>query len=429
MAQSIIEGYILHILDRPHSIFHLPTLRTSIRAGTLPPALRYGARFHRDHKISCLAKRFLEEAKAQLQADLEHVSLENVQACILLASLSAASQQPSSESLYLGIAIHMAEVLQLGECQEKDPTQIRELKRRIWCSLYMADFWCSTGNGLNRKMASFGRLTDLPTDEAAFHGSTALGSGEDSASGPGLWAYMITLVEIFGEIQELSLRAAPSLPDNQSMHVDEQVGLLGQALTSWEANLPEHIRYSKANLLAFRAQGLGGPFVALHQGYYHYRMLLYYQYLDTKRATTEKTARFSKFCQYSALAHSDLLAFAREIGECDVLYAGVGHSTVISSSVLLHTAMFGESDEIIPAQKALQANFEVLQELSRYWPSLDLTIRRLSQFQLRCTEGDAIRAYDFDEWMVAFLLRYHLTLDEKRSRGVTKNDIALFPVC
>ncbi|CAG9986118.1 unnamed protein product [Clonostachys byssicola] len=231
----------------------------------------------------------------------------------------------------------------------------------------------------------------------------------------GLWAYMITLVEIFGEIQELSMRAAPSLPDNQCMHVDDQVAFLGEALSSWEANFPEH--------------ELGGPFVALHQGYYHYRMLLYYQYLDTKRATTEKTARFSKFCQHSALAHSNLLALPRDVGQCDVLYAGVGHSTVISSSVLLHTAMFGDSDEIMPAQQALQANFKMLQELSPYWPSLDLTIRRLSQFQLRCTEGDAIRAYDFDEWMVAFLLRYHLTLDEKRSRGVAKNDIALFPVC
>lgn len=108
-----------------------------------------------------------------------------------------------------------------------------------------------------------------------------------------------------------------------------------------------------------------------------------------------------------------MLRLAAEIGDCEVLYPGVGHSTVISSSVLLHVALLGQGDEIDTTQHCLRSNFEVLEKLSRYWPSLELTVRRLSKFQEICTEGDASDAYRLDKWMVAFLLSYHRTLDDK----------------
>lgn len=430
MAELLVENYIEHILDRPHSIFHLPTLRRSVHDGTLAPALRcallsYGARFHPDAEVSDLSKQFLEEAKTQLHADLENVCLENVQTCILLASLSAAEMQPSSEALYLSVGVHMGEILQLGVRIASDAPETQELKRRIWCSLYMADLWCSTGNGLGRKMSNFNCTTDLPIDEAIFHGSATLPPSSGEMSQPGLWTYMITLVAIFDQIQELNkdvVRRLQTTSNALLVHVDEEVTILGDALTSWETNLPEHVRHNETNLLKFRAQGLGGPFVALHQGYYHYSMLLYYQYLDSNRAATSMTNGFSKVCKQHAFAHSNLLSYSRTIGDCDVFYAGVGHSTVISSSVLLHTALFGDPDEISLAQKALQNNFKVLHELSQYWPSLELTIRRLSQFQMFCTDDDALSAYNFDDWMVAFLLRYHLALYGNRAKNPPSGD-------
>lgn len=264
-----MDEYIRCISDRPHSIFHLPTLRASARANDLPAGLRpallsYGARFHPDPEVSCLGTYFFEDAKRHLHLDLEHVCLENVQTYILLAGLSAASMRPSSEALYLSIGIHMAETLQLGVRRTTDGPELEEIKRRVWCSLFMADYWCSTGNEIGRKMAGVGSITDLPVDEASFHGLAAPVAASNGTRSLGLWAYMITLVDLFGQIQDLNLRSVQEGFDKRLL--DGQVDALGHALDSWERGLPEHVRCTVPNLHAFRAKQLGGPLSPFTRG-------------------------------------------------------------------------------------------------------------------------------------------------------------------
>lgn len=105
MAQELVEYYLVKIHDRPHSIFHLPTIRDNVRQGTINRALllalcSMGCRFSVDYRIQSMELSLLDESKRLLQSDLENICLENIQTCILIANLCASHGNPSSEALY-----------------------------------------------------------------------------------------------------------------------------------------------------------------------------------------------------------------------------------------------------------------------------------------------------------------------------------------
>ncbi|KAH8883082.1 hypothetical protein GQ53DRAFT_787148 [Thozetella sp. PMI_491] len=407
VADALVENYIRCIHDRPHSIFHIPTLRLAVRRKD------YGARFSSDASVSTLDTFFFDKAKEYLHLDLENVCLENTQTCILLAGLSAAGLRPSSEVLYLGIAIRMAEILRFNVPRREDPIIVQELKRRIRWSLFMADRWCSAGNSLSRKVNGFDKTVELPMDETVFQQTAGPVLDEGHRLQPGLWAYMITLLSVFDSIQDLYWQIArQSLSEER---IEDTVSSLAKMLEAWEASLPEHVRYNRTNLCSYRARGLGGTFAALHQGFNHYATLVYYQYLDINRSTTAKTRDFARRCKHYATMQSTLLRTAKDLGNCEMLFPGVGHSAAVSSSVLLHTLLFGQEEELLEARKSLKSNFDILKDLRRYWPSIELTVRRLTVFQNVCLQHTTPKSYNFDDWMVKFLLEYHLPLDDRAS--------------
>lgn len=47
---------------------------------------------------------------------------------------------------------------------------------------------------------------------------------------------------------------------------------------------------------------------------------------------------------------------------------------IVSSSVLLHTLLFGEENEIAQSHHCLKANFEALLELKGYWPNVNALV-------------------------------------------------------
>ncbi|KAL0944510.1 uncharacterized protein CTRU02_202397 [Colletotrichum truncatum] len=423
VAEALVEAYIQYIHDRPHSIFHVPTLRADVRHKQLHPStyyalLSYGARLSSDKAIFAMAEPLFERARRHLHVDIEIVCLDNIQACILLAHLAAASLRFSLEVLYLNIGIRMAQMLHLNMPQS-EPVVVQEVKRRIWWTLFMADQWCSAGNGLPNQMKGLDHAVDLPMDEAVFHqpAHLLLQSSEQQRPKPGLWAHMITLAEIFGPIQDLNRQIAKHTASVSSSAIDaateKRVMCLYQALNKWQDDLPPDVRYSLANLCSHRDRGLGGTFVALHQGLNHYGTLLLYQYLDPSRVTNAATAELAQRCKQYANDQSALIRVARDLGQCETLHPGVGHNAAISSSVLLHTLLFGSDGELAEARMGLQSNLETLENLSRYWPSLELTVRRLTVFQEACLQSTTPQPYRFDSWLVKFLLEYHLPLDEK----------------
>jgi hypothetical protein len=102
---ELLEQYIDKIHDRPHSLFHLPTLRESVRKRTIKKPLllaicSLGSRFSTYTEIRALEHQLTAEAKRLILADLENICLENIQTCVLVANLCAASATPASEALF-----------------------------------------------------------------------------------------------------------------------------------------------------------------------------------------------------------------------------------------------------------------------------------------------------------------------------------------
>ncbi|KAH7142664.1 NADH dehydrogenase [Dactylonectria estremocensis] len=416
LTEDLAETYIRCIHDRPHSIFHLPTLRAAVRDRTINPGLLYailsfGARFHPSREISCLADSYLEHSKRHLNQDIENICIENIQTCVLLGNLSAASLRPKSEALYLGIAIRMAVILGFDKQTDGEPVVLQELKRRIWWTLFVFDQWCSAGNDISRNVSGFCRTVDLPMDETVFHGLDArlCQTGWPSRPDPGLWAYMATLAQIFAAIQDINKGLTQKDRVDQA-DIDEIVVGLAARLKAWVEDLPTDVQYNETNLLFHRERGVGGAFAALHMGFFHYSTLLYYLYLDGQRATTAMTQNFSDQCKIMAVSQSNLLRRARTLGNCELLFPGVGHAAVVSSSVLLHTYLRGGEDEVAIAKDGLDSNFQVLKELRQYWPSIEMVVRRLAVFQDTCMAAAATEGYKFGSWVVKFLLEYHRPL-------------------
>lgn len=102
---ELVELYLDRIHDRPHSLFHPSTLRAQVRSGTVGKALLYaicsiGSRFSKNAETRQMETQLTLESKRLLQANLEHVCIENIQTSILIAMLSAAHCNPSSEALF-----------------------------------------------------------------------------------------------------------------------------------------------------------------------------------------------------------------------------------------------------------------------------------------------------------------------------------------
>lgn len=105
MAEEFLQLYLEKIHDRPHSLFHPATLLKQMHDGSLDKALLHaicatGCRF--SHRVEC---RLLEcsltaKSKQLFMLNLENISIENIQTCVLLANLSAANCNHTSEALF-----------------------------------------------------------------------------------------------------------------------------------------------------------------------------------------------------------------------------------------------------------------------------------------------------------------------------------------
>lgn len=261
----------------------------------------------------------------------------------------------------------MAQIMQLTVFKLSDSVVVCETKKRIWWTLFMADRWYSSGISLPRQISDCDRPTDLPMDETKFHTLAINQKVLDTPYKPGLWAYMITLVDLFGPIQDLSRRIVQD--DLDEIDVDRATHNLSCKLDLWEEMLPPDTKLTEENLELHKNRNTGGAFVALHLGFHHYSTLLHFHYLDARQASHE--ARFyAERCKHHASHYSALLKFAREHEGFEAVYLTVAHMAIVSSSVLVHTLLFGDEDQISTARNSLNANFEALIELEQYWPAL-----------------------------------------------------------
>lgn len=346
---------------------------------------------------------------------MEQTSIENIQAAVLIGNACFAACNADAEVIYYAIAIRTGHVIGLSREPIIGTAIEREVRRRVWWTLYMIDRWGSAGLALPRQLFTDSRNAPaLPMDEVAF-GKLSEKSDPDhptlAEQTPGLWAHMVNLVRIFGPIQDLN---ASLVQDNvrhidlQSMHGSEiSTSFLADQLQSFQDQLPTSMKCTYENLVEHAKLDQGSTFVALHLGYHHYATLLYYQYLESQRTRQtmgqhsnsaeedeiwNRNVRYAQRCKMHAQEFSDLLRASNTVPKCEAYYNIVGHMTVVSSSVLLHTLLFGSEEELVAARQRLEYNFEVLIKLRTFWNSIGPMVSFLLFLTLH--RGRRHRAYN-----------------------------------
>jgi hypothetical protein len=272
------------------------------------------------------------------------------------------------------LANRMAQILNLGQIDPRDDGVMRETKLRLWWTCFIIDTWSSAGSNLVRQFRFQTKPTRVPMDESTFH-HMKIGDPDvpDSEWRPGLWGHMVKLVEIYRQIQDLYKHLAETAEwDEES--IEGAVQTLEGEFVTFEQNLELGMRWSLENLTTYIRKNLGRTFIAFHIGYHHYRTLLFYQYLDQRRPWTRNRKIYADRCKLHANIVCDILKASREQEGAEALYNIVGHLAVVSSSVLLHTYLFGEAHELPDSKRRLESNLQSLKQLRSYWPSVELMV-------------------------------------------------------
>ncbi|KAH6874036.1 fungal-specific transcription factor domain-containing protein [Thelonectria olida] len=418
VAVRLVDYYLEKLHNRPHSLFHPTKLRTQVQDGSVNQALllaicSLGARFDNDEDIRSLEDSWMDESKQLLLADLENVCVENAQTCILIANLYAAHLKSSSEALFFRIAISLLQIMDAGPVASGASLIDVEIKRRTWWTLFMADRWSSSSLGLPRQIPDTELAVDLPMDEVMFEALSMEETRLNVPWQPGIWAHMISLVQLFGPIQDLNRRSVyGNIPAHE---LEASVACLSSQLDNWERMLPTNVKMNEENFKRQIQRGTGGAFIALHLGYHHYATLLYFRFLEPPPLSSSPllATTYRSKCNFHALSYSTLVKRARQEKGCEIVYPTVGHMAVVSSSVLLHTLLFGKEDDLQVARDALKANFAAILDLRRYWPNTAPMVQRLVTFQNFCLLSIDYRTHKLDGWMIRFLIEYSLPLEEK----------------
>lgn len=409
---ELVDVYIALLHDKPHSLFHEPSIRQAVQAETISKQVLCGilalsARFHNDAAVRAQGTAFAQEAKRLLKEDVETICIENIQACILVANACGAVNEGNSEALFFGIAIRMAQILSLPQPHPLDTPVDQEIKRRVYWTLYMVDRWNSAGLGLTRQLPDALKYP-MPVHELDFHQPHFRHHAHQKR---GLWAYFVDLAHIFGEIQDLHSRHVNG--ELLDAHFEAHAHALAGQLERFADTLPAELRLNVDNLRWHAGAGIGRTFVALHLGYHHYCALVHFQYLDIALPRTPTQRLFASRCKHHANTFSDLLKLATEIPGCDAVYNIVGHMTVVSSSVLLYVLFFGDEDELPATRQRLEQNFQILIKLRGYWPSVSDMMDRLFTFQKVCMWSADPNTHKIDKWMLKFLLQHALPIEDK----------------
>lgn len=266
----------------------------------------------------------------------------------------------------------MSEIMHLETCHDNSSTDVRETSRRIVWSLYVIDRWSSSGLGLPRSTDHLQQIIPLPINEMQFD---ALPRGNsiqlNSSEAPGLFAHMVKLVYNFGPIQDLNRSIATG---QIQADLGRSVKAVEQQLDLWRDMLPADMQMTLQNLHDNQEVGLGAAFMALHLSYHHFSTLLYFHVLENNSVLSMAQSEHVARCKFHAASFSRILHLSQQVKGCEPNYTTIGHMTTVSSAVLVHTLLHGETQELDKARRDLNQNFAALLELHRSCPAVDVMV-------------------------------------------------------
>lgn len=261
----------------------------------------------------------------------------------------------------------MAEMTKLESVANDDarPIIVRETARLVCWTLHLSSHSLFSGLGLPCKSDEFRPACELPMDELDFASlapdQTVLGTTPRRL---GLWARMVTLVQLSSPVMELNRRAAERTPvAPEELHAT--VRRVEQQFQEWLDSLPFETQMTVPNLHRHQQDGLGGLFVALHLTFHYYSILLYFSFLErwvdgvpSSSPVGRGDCPYIDRCKHHASSFGGILHLSRQLDGC------------------LVSLLLGDAGEIRDARRNLNANFEALVDLQQPWPATTAMVRR-----------------------------------------------------
>jgi len=268
----------------------------------------------------------------------------------------------------------MALILDLASTNDAEDGITREITRRVWWTCFLVDIWSSGGSSISRQLTMTNNRPRLPVEELMFFNLHPKDADiTDTNWRPGIWSHMVAMVEVFKEVQDL-IRYLVVMTEWDEEFIETTVDGLAIRLLAFEERFEPELQFSTENLAINADRGLGRLYSGFHLGYQYYCMLLFYQYLDKNRPQTANGNAYADRCKLHARKFCEILKLSRENKQAQALHNIIAHVTIVSSSVLLHTYIFGDASELPDTMTRLESNMEALVQLRVYWPSVELMV-------------------------------------------------------
>ncbi|SPO06043.1 uncharacterized protein DNG_08732 [Cephalotrichum gorgonifer] len=446
LCNELIELYFDLIHDRQHIIFHRPSFTAEQHAGAVTDYLLLGilalaARFSTNPLFDGTSPwvrglPFLHEAIRAFHARSKLVDIESLQGTILLGFAAAVEGDSDQEALFNCQTIRMVQLLNLPHNLSTDSLR-RQLEIRLYWQSWMYNTWDSVRSQLPtqlRRDPAFPRPIEEEFFDNMKEGQVTGGPDEVAASAiPSIWTAIIPLTQYHANVVQLNhdLVHDPSMEFRARQSVQE----LSMKLEHWRSRLPEILQDTPTNRARYEERGYAQVFAVMHIIYHHTCQSLYYQFLNRwspdgiETPVDEEAITYASRCKAHAVALSRAMWTLHSDPKKQCLWSPInGHLLVIASTIHLHTLLLDTREtEVDCARALLEQNFVVLHHIQKYFPYAESSFSRLRAFHKACERSSAARTFDMDRWMVKFLNRYDLAiedrdldpqLDEDGTRGV-----------
>ncbi|KAF9894126.1 hypothetical protein FE257_009099 [Aspergillus nanangensis] len=422
---EMVPLYFYHIHNIAHTIFHEPSFMRRLQDGSASMIHVYAmcalAARYSNHRIfrniapCARGKLYATEAIRRCHAHMVSPSLETVQGFLLIGYYFSGEGSIQGKHIYVGLAHLHADLL----TPEDTPTLVlQEERRRTWLSIHVASHWSASDMATEPTYSSPTSISLPQIDDADFHTLSPellpLEARPSTGSRCDMWAQMARTLNIFTKINVLLRRLSQS-----GISFDEyckEAATLEHALDQWERALPPNLAYTYENFTRLVEKQIGQTFLSMHVGYYHFRQMLFFPFLDSRLAQWAVRDRAAK-CKESATIVSDILQYSETTPNCKMDYFIYGHIAVVSSSVHLHSLLFSEDQpDLSLARQRLVFNFQYLMGLKPFWSVVDHHVTHLRTFQNSCRQSMS-SSFVLDNWMARFLTEHSSALFERQLYG------------
>ena len=445
LLEHYVELFFQYIHDPVLTIFHKPTFMLKFHKGEVKHYILYGiaalaARFsndpifrHVDPRVRCTY--YYDTGIRVLKLAIDEIHIDTIHGCMIFSHYASGYNQVEQEAVYVGVAIRIAHLLHLQEEPHTGNALQDEVLRRAWSILFAADRWSALGNRIPR-ITGFEYVTDRPAakkpmpeinflqlmgDEPSNDISCSNNTYRTNDHEVGIWAPNRDLHDIASNIHkhQLAVLYDPASPEASFARIDE----ISSDLQTWQQNLPSHFKFTQQNIYLQSSLSYGAIYLGTHLSYHYNYVVLLYQFLSY---SDPESKTYAEQLEHHASHISEIIRWSNRVQNCRLLYSVVAHILVISSSVHLHTLMYGDANAVQKAKEDLDTNFQHIMTLRSFWPAVDVSAARLRVFESACLTSNQ-NTWRMDRWLVKFLLFHTKDMENDQRENEIVDPVP--PVC